>query len=95
MPVVPFAKGGARASGATADMTPPPLDWALIAAAQMHSEGRLIAPDKYSKLPASSNIEDRRGTNQPEGDHVDDAAEVAALRTRRGVLSRGSNPEVE
>lgn len=47
MPVVPIT---------TADRTkrqplrePPPEPWALIAAAQMHSEGRLVAPDEKAK----------------------------------------------
>lgn len=89
MPIVPFFSRKPSADGSIAP-TPPPLDWALIAAAQMHSEGRLIDPNKYARLPASENVEDRRGTNQPEGDAVDEAAETAALRNVRSVTNRVS-----
>lgn len=90
MPVVPFTSRRPGADGSIAP-APPPLDWALIAAAQMHSEGRLIDPK--SRLPMSSNIEDRR-TEKPEGDHVDDAAEIAAVRLARAQVrtQKGGEP---
>lgn len=91
MPVVPFTSRSAPAGLGQkgADLPPPPLDWALIAAAQMHAEGRLIDPK--SRLPLSTNIEDRRGSNKPEGDHVDDAFEAAADQTRHSVLNRSAS----
>lgn len=45
MPIVPFSRSapeGVRQKDEV--VTPPPLPWALIAAAQMNSEGRLIEP---------------------------------------------------
>lgn len=89
MPIVPFSRNARNTLGQS-DPVPPPMDWGLMAAAQMHSEGRLI--DKYSALPMSDNIDDRR-TSKPAGDHVDDAAEAAALRTIRSVKGRG-DPEI-
>lgn len=54
MPVVPITKGrGQKGSAATA-LTPPrqpvPEPFALMAAAQMHAEGRLL-PDGDNGLP--------------------------------------------
>lgn len=89
MPVVPFTSRKPGADGSIAP-TPPPLPWGLIAAAQMHSEDRLIEVRGAAKLPASVNIEDRRGEHQPEGDAVDVAAEAAALRTVKSVTNRVS-----
>jgi hypothetical protein len=45
MPIVPFSRAP-QAGGQKGGIppAPPPFDWALIAAAQMHSEGRLIEP---------------------------------------------------
>lgn len=90
MPIVPFSSRKPGADGSIAP-TPPPLPWGLIAAAQMHYEGRLLEVRGADKLPASTNIEDRRGANKPEGDHVDDAAEAAADTTRHSVLNRSAS----
>jgi hypothetical protein len=47
MPVVPITRGRA-ATGATSGkgtpLAPPPEPFALMAAAQMHAEGRLVEP---------------------------------------------------
>lgn len=48
MPVVPFVAGNAGPqAGTTPAPQPPPEEWALMAAAQMHAEDRLVekAPD--------------------------------------------------
>lgn len=56
MPVVPFSRsavaGNAGPQGSRTQLRePPPEPWALMAAAQMHSEGRLVAaPDEKAKL---------------------------------------------
>lgn len=67
MPVVPFTRAATGATSGKAKLPPgpPPAEpFALMAAAQMHAEGRLIAP----------NVEDRRDQTAKERDNemVDD-----------------------
>lgn len=46
MPIVPFAAGNAGRLGSASSNGPlPPEPFALMAAAQMHSEGRLVEPE--------------------------------------------------
>ena len=47
MPVVPFAPSTTSAPRPT----PPDEPWALMAAAQMHSEGRLVQSEPEPKAP--------------------------------------------
>lgn len=46
MPIVPFTSRAVPAGlgQKSAPIAPPPLPWALMAAAQMNNEGRLIEP---------------------------------------------------
>ena len=54
MPIVPFTAG--RPSTPLADLRPPPDEtFALMAAAQMHSEGRLIPPQSQMPFPDNRN----------------------------------------
>ena len=52
MPVVPFSRNAAAGNaGPQGSLPAPPEPWALMAAAQMHSEGRLVtASDEKAKL---------------------------------------------
>lgn len=55
MPVVPFVANGvasAQPSPSSAPQ-PPAEEFALMAAAQMHAEGRLIAPEESTDDPVS------------------------------------------
>lgn len=67
MPIVPMSvpKPEASASRRIQDIRPPPSEpFALMAAAQMHSEGRLIPVANMSDFRKSDNIEDRRDESQ-------------------------------
>lgn len=46
MPVVPISTAK-RAQASAPSRQPPDEPWALMAAAQMHAEGRLVAPQAY------------------------------------------------
>jgi len=54
MPVVPITSGrrGKPQSAASALRPPPDEPWALMAAAQMHSEGRLVQPNPTNEVPS-------------------------------------------
>lgn len=64
MPVVPFSSANASRQVEGAPLrTPPTEPWALMAAAQMHDEGRLLPPTKSNPLGPVANERTRQVPN--------------------------------
>jgi hypothetical protein len=57
LPVVPFTP---KSPDGPPQREPPSEGFALMAAAQMHKEGRLVQPKRFSDFRRSDDIEDRR-----------------------------------
>lgn len=65
MPVVPFTRAATGATSGPAP-TPPPEPFALMAAAQMHSEGRLVEPQGQT-TPGNIDLNNRPMVKNADG----------------------------
>lgn len=67
MPVVPFSRAATGVtSGSAVAPTPPPEPFALMAAAQMHSENRLVEPQGQT-TPGNIDLNNRPMVKNPDG----------------------------